>query len=322
MQVRPARCLLSFVVCALGGALSAQTVPNSRFDDGLAGWTVTATTANSVGAPGEAELYDMDGPGPRAASPAATFYTGKLPGTTGVGYHGVILARTVELRAGADYVFRASWATSNAAPGTANGGRYRLIILGEVNETVLVGGVPGGGALHGVIEKAFTADTSGPVEIQILIDTPAVVGDPPFIAQRVDDVRLEHGLNSFPGFLSVVGGGIETLELDAGPEFAGHTYWILGSVGGEVPGLDFPGDVHLPLVPDVYTSLTITQTNTPVFSSFLGVLDEDGRAGATLQLPAGVATSLVGLELHHAWLGASGAGAITFGSNGDSILLF
>ena len=305
---------------ALAPALQAQTVSNSRFDQGLSGWTVSLSSPDAVGAPGSVEAFDFDGSGPLAPSPAAAFQTGKQPGTPGANHFGVFLEQVVELQAGITYDFRIDWATSNASDASANGGRYRLLLAGEVNETVNVGVVPAGGTVSGVLEQSFTADASGPATLRVLVDTVAEVGTPPFITQRVDNVRLEHGLNSFPGFLSVLGGGVETFELDAGPARAGDLYLLLGSATGEVPGIDLANDVHLPLVLDPYTTFPLTGGS--VFVNAAGILDGQGRATASLVLPGGLNPALAGQTLHHAWLGLSTTGASTFGSNADSVLLF
>ena len=317
--------LYAFSTLALGALCAphaaAQVVANSRFEAGLAQWTVTPTLAGSVGAPGATAVVDMDGPGPLLAGPAARFTVGKLPGTSGPNYHGVLLSQTVELEAGREYAFRLDWSTTNSASTTANGGRYSLLVPGVLVETVLVGGVPAGGLRAGVLEDTFVAPVGGPTEIQVRIDSTATVPAPPILEHRVDNVRLESGFRSSPGFLPVAGGGVESLELDAGPGRAFEGYLILGSLGGSVPGVDLPADVHLPVVPDAYTNVILGGLGAPPFAGFAGVLDGQGRATTSFALPSGLSPAAVGLELTHAFVSFDAA-AVTFASNADSILLF
>jgi hypothetical protein len=305
----------------LAPAAAGQTVANSRFESGLLGWTVTPTSASAVGAPGA--VGTLDGPGPDVASEAAAFAVGKVPGTPGPDYHGVIVSQDVVLYGGIDYAFRIDWSVENAGGVTANGGRFRLRIDGEVNETLLVGGVPAGGLRSGVLAAGFTADETMLATIEIVIDSPATPASPATLWQRIDDVRLESGFRSEPGFLSIAGGGIETMEIDVGPAYGGQVYRVLGSVTGEVPGIDLPGDVHLPLVHDGYLLATLQAPAAPFFGGFAGVLDADGRASASFQIPAGLDPALVGLTLWHAVATIpTGGGPVSFGSNADSLAFF
>jgi hypothetical protein len=56
--------------------------------------------------------------------------------------------------------------------------------------------------------------------------------------------------------------------------------------------------VPIPLNVDAMTVLGLDLTNTPLLQNFLGVLDAQGRAAPTLDLPATVARALVGLRLN------------------------
>ncbi|MEO0651373.1 MAG: hypothetical protein AAFZ65_11925 [Planctomycetota bacterium] len=300
----------------------AQTVGNSRFDNGLAGWTVATTIPGSLGAPGDTAFVDMDGPGPLGTNPAARFNVGKAPGETGVANFGITLSQTVQLEAGRTYTARFDWSSANSGPTFANGGRYSLLVNGALLEVFIVGGVGSGNIRSGVLSDTFTASTTGPGEFQIRIDSTATVLDPPTMEHRVDNVRLETGFNSFPGFLPVSGGGVETMVLDAGSSHALETYLILGSLSGPVPGIDLPLDVHLPLNFDPYTNAILNGLAAPPFTGFFGVLDEAGQAMTTFILPSGLSTSAVGLELTHAYLTLDPSGVAAFGSNPDTILLF
>ena len=101
--------------------------------------------------------------------------------------------------------------------------------------------------------------------------------------------------------LSLATGGTITFTLDAGPAFAGDTYFLVGSTTGTEPGIPLSG-VTLPLVVDGYLVTTFTRPNTPPLANSLGTLDGSGRATATLTLPAGLPPALAGLQVFHAFL--------------------
>jgi len=104
-----------------------------------------------------------------------------------------------------------------------------------------------------------------------------------------------------PSTLSLVAGGVQTLELSAGPSFAGLPYLMLGSMSGTSPGLLLDG-LLLPLVVDAYTTNTLLSPNTPPLAQSFGNLDAQGKAQAFFSLPANAPASLNGLQLHHAYM--------------------
>jgi hypothetical protein len=95
-------------------------------------------------------------------------------------------------------------------------------------------------------------------------------------------------------------------SIKAGTRFAGDTYVVLGSVSGSAPGIDLGGGLNLPVNFDWYTQLTFQMAGTSVFSDFIGVLDGDGNGTASLVVPAGLPGSVIGMELHHAFLVTDG----------------
>lgn len=96
-------------------------------------------------------------------------------------------------------------------------------------------------------------------------------------------------------------GGKQVLNLEAGASFAGLPYFILGSGSGTSPGVDL-GAWNLPLnAPDAYLDLTLVQFNGPILQDTLGVLDQAGRAQATISLPPGI-PGLSGTFVDHAFL--------------------
>lgn len=104
-----------------------------------------------------------------------------------------------------------------------------------------------------------------------------------------------------PATLSVSSGGVQHLQLDAGPSFAGLSYLVLGSATGTSPGPLFDG-LEVPLVPDAYWNLSILAPNAPPLAGTLGTLDPLGRGLAGWAIPGGVAPQLAGKTLHHAYV--------------------
>lgn len=104
--------------------------------------------------------------------------------------------------------------------------------------------------------------------------------------------------------ISLLSGGSQGLSLDTCPPAPGVYYAVVGSASGTQPGLDL-GGVTLPLNPDPYFDLTVNTLGPPLKPPVLqafGQLDPAGTAAPELALPAGLASSLVGLELTHAAL--------------------
>ncbi len=103
--------------------------------------------------------------------------------------------------------------------------------------------------------------------------------------------------------VSVTTGGTQKLQLDAGPANAGRNYWVFGSVTGTKPGVTLgsaTGPVTIPLVPDLYTTLTISLANTGPWVSTRGTLDATGKAQASIVVPK--VPAALGVVLYHAYL--------------------
>lgn len=95
--------------------------------------------------------------------------------------------------------------------------------------------------------------------------------------------------------------GKERLEIDRGPEHAGHSYWLVGSTRGTLRGLAYRG-TRIPLNLDPYFIALVRQPNMGLFSNNLGVLDGNGRASLVLAVPLEAYASFVGLALDHAFV--------------------
>jgi hypothetical protein len=95
-------------------------------------------------------------------------------------------------------------------------------------------------------------------------------------------------------------GGTQLMHVDAGPEHAGRLYWVLGSGSGTRPGISSVPPV--PLNPDAYMQFTYAHPNSLILGG-LGLLDEQGRAVASISLaPGELAPSFAGVALNHACL--------------------
>ena len=101
-------------------------------------------------------------------------------------------------------------------------------------------------------------------------------------------------------FISVSTGGNIKMFLDAGTTHKGKFYIVLGTMSGTVPGLKH-GSLELLLFPDDYFMFTFLSPNTLIANS-LGTLDLSGQATATVQVPKGLPTALIGLRFYHAYI--------------------
>jgi hypothetical protein len=98
--------------------------------------------------------------------------------------------------------------------------------------------------------------------------------------------------------LSAGAGGTQVLRLRGGPARAGLTYFVGGTASGTSPGFSV-GGFHAPLNVDEYFFIAIQFCNSPYLANTLGVLDQEGRATASINVPPGL--PLAGLVLHHAF---------------------
>jgi hypothetical protein len=105
------------------------------------------------------------------------------------------------------------------------------------------------------------------------------------------------GFVGTPHTLPRTTGGRQSLALQPGPNHAGRSYWIFGSITGIKPGVRVLG-LDIPLNPDLYTDILIGGPGAPFFFGFQGQLDGNGRASASIVVPAGVPS----LTLQHAFV--------------------
>jgi hypothetical protein len=116
--------------------------------------------------------------------------------------------------------------------------------------------------------------------------------------------------------ISAGSGGKVSFSLHAEAANAGRNYLVLGGVTGTSPGTPLPGGLILPVNWDVFTDLTLSLMNSPIFSNFMGTLDATGKANALLDAPAvpsalGLVMSY-GYALNNPWDYASNGADIEF----------
>src|SRR5262245_34474141 len=130
--------------------------------------------------------------------------------------------------------------------------------------------------------------------------------------------------------INLLVGGTQTLDLNAGPAFAGALYIVLGSVSGTSPG--FPaGAFTLPLNLDGYFLFTLLNPNTGLLANSLGFLGGAGTAQASFNIPPGTDPSLAGLVVNHAYgivdpvsgavLGVSNSVAVTLAGGAPPLVI-
>ena len=113
----------------------------------------------------------------------------------------------------------------------------------------------------------------------------------------------------------IVYGGTQNLTLDAGPEYAGQLFLLLGSLSGTDPATPV-GSVALPLVVDAYTNLLLNSPGAAPLSPVVGLLDDQGRASAQLVVPPGqFPVSILLTPANHAFVSFDAAGNTVFASN-------
>jgi hypothetical protein len=118
---------------------------------------------------------------------------------------------------------------------------------------------------------------------------------------------LRQSLTSSATTISAQTGGSVNLLIDAGTRLGQRFYVVGGSITGVSPGISLPGTPEpkvLPLVFDNFTQAILFSLNTGSFKNFAGRLDANGRATATLKLPA-LGSAAIGVEAYFAYMTAN-----------------
>jgi hypothetical protein len=121
---------------------------------------------------------------------------------------------------------------------------------------------------------------------------PATVG-------TVTNLSIEVGaITASTPTVSVTAGQVQTLQVDAGPQNAGRSFLMLGSLSGTSPGTVLAGGLVLPLNADGYFQYTRTHPNSAFLAGSFGTLDAQGRATVTFA----PTRRFIGPPVHHAFL--------------------
>jgi len=112
--------------------------------------------------------------------------------------------------------------------------------------------------------------------------------------------RANLALIATPGSISAAVGAPVQFDLALGPNDAGATYWLLGSLATAPPIV--VGGVTIDLALDPLLLYLVQATNTAVFSNAAGVLDGEGRAIAVLDPQGPLPPALAGTDLFFAAL--------------------
>lgn len=194
---------------------------------------------------------------------------------------GRIDLRSIEYDAASDVIYLA-WVEFNRISKLDRAGAL-------LSEWQLPGTKPEGLAIRGC--ELYVADDNG---------APTVIRYGSF-----PSVAACRSIESDAHHVSLAAGGMVQFSLHAAPPLLpGDVYLLLGSASGTAPGIA-AGLASLPLVPDSYLVLTATLANTGPFEGTLGSFDVTGSAVSRIVVPQSTVPSLIGLTLHHAWLGAA-----------------
>ena len=101
--------------------------------------------------------------------------------------------------------------------------------------------------------------------------------------------------------INLATGGTVTMSLDAGGQYAGVPYRVIGTTDGTIPGVTYQG-IDIPINPtgDYFRS-TLNRTS-PYLSGDAGNLDGNGQGTAAFQLPPNMPLWLDGFVVSHAFV--------------------
>ncbi|TAJ02787.1 MAG: CHRD domain-containing protein [Planctomycetota bacterium] len=180
-------------------------------------------------------------------------------------------------------------------------------------------------ALNG-LGSAWTAQ-SAPLPFSDLVEllggrTYLLVKSATFPQGELRDQIEAGGLNANGAQISASRGGRVELYIDAGFEHGGRPYLVLGSLSGTFPGLSVDG-LALPLNVDAYFNTTLAAPNQPPLSNSFSFLGLFGQGQASLLLPPGAASPVIGFTAYHALavVDVFGSGKVAFTSNATPLAI-
>lgn len=167
-------------------------VTNGNFETGdLSGWTINFTSGGTT-AVMDAQLFDIDGPGPGGTSFAARFSVGRAAGVT-VGNQGIIMTQSVGLVAGNAYTLSFDWAAvRTVTTENAQGGIFDLIVNGVSIAQALAGPTSSTLPHFGTLSANYVAGATGTFDVGVMITRPFTVPTPtaPTLFQYVDNFTV------------------------------------------------------------------------------------------------------------------------------------
>ena len=101
--------------------------------------------------------------------------------------------------------------------------------------------------------------------------------------------------------INLATGGTVTMSLDAGGNFAGVPYRVIGTTDGTIPGVTYQG-VDIPINPTGDYFRSTLNRSSPYLSGDAGNLDGNGQGTATFQLPPNMPLWLDGFVVSHAFV--------------------
>lgn len=229
------------------------------------------------------------------------------PGTGGFRW-GQLAGAGVASNASGQIIFRNT--LTNPSNGAKHGSVWSYDPLDGLRLLLFNDGQPipvGGGFVDApktAVWSAFNNGTSRPMGLQhdgtaeLLVEYHSGV-------ESVTKVRTDR-LAASTDQISTAAGGTCEFHLSAGSKRAGHVYLLLGSASGTGPGTSVDGQT-LPLNADGFLAFTLASANSGPLANSFGVLDDLGRATASLTVPAG-SPSLSGLSLDFAYAAIDLAG--------------
>lgn len=102
--------------------------------------------------------------------------------------------------------------------------------------------------------------------------------------------------------LGISGGAQQDFLLLGGTDLALKFHWIVGSASGTSPGVLITPGLLVPLNVDSYALSTVYSPGLPPLVGSIGLLDQDGVSVRSFVVPFGLAATLAGITLHHAYL--------------------
>lgn len=142
-----------------------------------------------------------------------------------------------------------------------------------------------GGTIHRVVAVigSVLATTQAPTQIQDM-----------WLPQPVGRLTPKTSFQQIQTGISV------DFTLETSPEQAGNFHFLLGSFGGNTPGV-IVQDHQFPLNTDVYLQACLENCLGGALQGCFGVLDAEGNSTVSFNLPTALPPALVGLELRHAF---------------------